>query len=86
MCTEQGFLKKIHFSKWCYIFISIGDTEDVICKNNDEEELKEDKQKDINSSMDSLISRLTSEVDMQSNFKEFIVLTQGKLGICMPLL
>lgn len=53
---------------------SLGGGTEVICDNNDDQQLKVDK---MENNIDSLVRRLTGFVQIQRNFKDLIVLTQG---------
>ncbi|XP_046681868.1 sarcolemmal membrane-associated protein isoform X2 [Homalodisca vitripennis] len=58
-----------------------GSTEDVICKNNDEE-LNDENQKDVTTnSMDTLMNRLTLSINEQKKTKEVVDLIEAQVSL-----
>ncbi|XP_054279906.1 sarcolemmal membrane-associated protein [Macrosteles quadrilineatus] len=55
-----------------------GSTADVICKNDEDEELKDENQKDVSNSMDSLVNRLSLALEEQKRAKELADLIQAQ--------
>jgi len=58
-----------------------GSTADVICKNDEDEELKDENQKDISNSMDTLVNRLTSAIEEQKRAKEVVELISAQVSL-----